>query len=203
MAAVSLPEGGGALIKYDSMCRAIAEAYEVDEVKDIRDKSLALEAYFKQAKNTDAERKACEIRLRAERKAGELLKKMDKAKGGRPSKTPSHEEGVSTLKDMGITEKQSAKWQQLADVPEADFEAALADPKKPSTRSIVNGSKKPERQMNPKALWLWGRLRDFEREGILDSDQGALLAEMTEGMQADVRRLAQLVADWLGDIDDR
>ena len=60
-----------ALIKYDAMCRAIDAAYEVDEAKDIRDKAVALEAYFQQAKNVEAERRACEIRLRAERKAGQ------------------------------------------------------------------------------------------------------------------------------------
>ena len=31
------------------------------------------------AKNTEAERRACEIRLRAERRAGELLREMEKA----------------------------------------------------------------------------------------------------------------------------
>ncbi len=34
-----------ALVKYDAMCRAIDHAYQVDEVKDIRDKALAFEAY--------------------------------------------------------------------------------------------------------------------------------------------------------------
>ena len=65
---------------------AIDAAFEVDEVKDIRDKAIAMEAYFKQAKNTEAERRACEIRLRAERKAGQLRKQEQKNKGGRPSK---------------------------------------------------------------------------------------------------------------------
>ena len=183
------------LVRYDSMCRAIAAAYKVDEVKDIRDKSIALEAYFKQAKNTEAERRACEIRLRAERKAGVLLKTMQRARG-----RPSKEFREGTLSDLGISRKQSAKWQQLADVPESEFEAALASPKKPSTSSLVNGSK-PKKQMNPKALWLWGRLRDFEREGILDARPEDLLEEMTAAMRADVRRLAQLIADWLGEIE--
>jgi hypothetical protein len=31
------------LVKYDAMCRAIDAAYEVDEVKDIRDQARALE----------------------------------------------------------------------------------------------------------------------------------------------------------------
>jgi hypothetical protein len=36
---------GADLIRYDAMCNAIAAAYEVDEVKNIRDKALALEIY--------------------------------------------------------------------------------------------------------------------------------------------------------------
>jgi hypothetical protein len=69
------------LIRYDSMCQSIAAAYEVDEVKDIRDRAAALEHYARQAHNIEAERQCCEIRLRAERKAGQLLAAMDKAKG--------------------------------------------------------------------------------------------------------------------------
>ena len=34
-----------ALVRYDAMCRAIEQAYRIDEVKDIRDKAMALEAY--------------------------------------------------------------------------------------------------------------------------------------------------------------
>jgi hypothetical protein len=37
----------------------------------------------RQAQNVDAGRKCCEIRLRAERKAGELLQQTERAKGGR------------------------------------------------------------------------------------------------------------------------
>jgi hypothetical protein len=75
-------------------------------------------------------------KLRAERKAGELLKKAEKAKGARGSgsnqhEVRSHDDTAPTLAEIGISKAQSAKWQQLADIPEADFEAALADPKKP------------------------------------------------------------------------
>ena len=51
--------------------------------------------------------------------------------------------------------------------------------------------------MDPNALWLWGHLRDFERLSVLALDPDDLLSEMTDGMRADVRRLAPLVAAWL------
>jgi hypothetical protein len=53
------------LIKYDAACRAIAAAKRVDEVKHIRDVSIAMRAYAKQANNHDLEADAIEIRMRA------------------------------------------------------------------------------------------------------------------------------------------
>jgi len=89
------------------MCRAIEAAYKVDEVKDIRDQAIALEVYARQAHNTEAERKACEIRLRAERKAGALSAKLEKSAGGRPGKTRATRDRVSTkaeqLHAAGVT----------------------------------------------------------------------------------------------------
>jgi hypothetical protein len=62
------------------MCRAIAEARKIDEVKDIRDKALAIQMYARQAQNTEAEEQAREIRLRAERKCGQMTALLDTAK---------------------------------------------------------------------------------------------------------------------------
>jgi hypothetical protein len=84
------------------------------EIEEIRDRAMAFEAYSRQARNTEAERRACEIRLRAERKAGSLLSTMEKAKGGRPAENPLHDERGSeprTLKQLGISETQSRRWQ--------------------------------------------------------------------------------------------
>ncbi len=187
------------LVKYEEMCRAIDSVYEVDEIKDIRDKAYAMEAYFRQAKNPEPERRACEIRLRAERRAGQLLAEMDKSPAGRPAIISSAELQIKdpTLEELGITRDQSSKWQQLAKVPQDDFDAALAAPNKPSTSGILASTKPATPPMNPHALWLWGRLRDFEREGLLQINPSELLQEMTDGMRADVLRLAPLVSDWL------
>ena len=67
------------LTNYDSMCNAIAMCARVDEVKDIRDKAMALKLYFKQARNLEAERQANNVRIRAEIRSGELLKELARA----------------------------------------------------------------------------------------------------------------------------
>jgi hypothetical protein len=193
-----------ALAKYDAMCAAIDAAYQVDEVKDIRDKAVALEEYSTQAKNTEAERRACEIRLRAERKAGQLLASMEKAKGAREpgtgrGTTRSPEGTASKLNDLGISKKQSSNWQKLAAVPEKKFERALADTThKPTTTGIIKENEEPkQRPVADNALWLWGRLNDFERLEILSKTPAEVMETMTPEMLDEVHALAPKVAAWL------
>ena len=40
------------------------------------------------------------------------------------------------------------------------------------------------------SLWLWGRLRDFERYVLLDKAQEELLETMNDRMRGDMHRLA-------------
>jgi hypothetical protein len=56
--------------------------------------------------------------------------------------------------------------------------------------------------MDGRALWLWGRLQDFERQLVLSAEPSFLLREMTEPMRVDVRRLAPLVIAWLEGLDN-
>jgi len=193
------------LVRYDSMIHAIAECHRVDEVKDIRDKASALEAYARQAKNVDAERKAREIRFRAERKAGDLLHDM-RQKGARAGRgKPTAEHKPSTLKGLGISETQSARWQQLANVPEEEFEAALRDPEtKPTTNSILAGMKAVNgaTKMDNDSLWICGRLTDFERMKLAERPFADILGGMTENMQADVRRIIPKFTEWLMQIEE-
>jgi hypothetical protein len=130
-------------------CRAIAEAYAVDEVKDIRDKALALEIYARQALNVEAERQACEIRLRAERKAGHLLRQMEKAtpRGSNQFKEGSHDvTDPQTLSDLGISKNQSSKWQKLAAIPTSEFEHHVCDPTTmPTTNGIISATTQPSK----------------------------------------------------------
>jgi hypothetical protein len=187
------------LVKYDAMCRAINAAYKVDEVKDIRDKAVALEHYARQAQNTDAERHAAEIRLRAERKAGQLLAKMPKQNGARDGKQTGSPEMTPLLSDLGISKNQSSQWQKLGALPQRDFDLAIGESVKPPTTKGILRSVEPPRQRvaAPDALWLWGRLLDFERDGLLDKSPNDVIKTMTDPMKDDVHRLAPKVAAWL------
>jgi hypothetical protein len=189
---------GTELVRYDAMCSAIAAAYSVDEVKDIRDKARAIEVYSRQAHNVEAERQACEIRLRAERKWGQL-RETEVAQPGRPKSF--HDESIpkpKTLGDLGVSEVQSHRWQKLAAIPDGEFEQALHGPGKPTTSGIIAAHAEPKRSpCDPRALWLWGRLLDFEREGLLAADPDELIGSMLEHMQETTKRLAPRVAAWL------
>src|SRR5258708_22792309 len=183
------------LARYDAMCRAIEAAYAVDEVKDIRDQAIALEVYARQPHNVEAERKACEIRLRAERKGGKLSAKLERSPGGRPGKTRATTDRVSTkakqLHAAGVTSRQAKNWEKLAAVPEKEFEMALEDPTtKPTTNGIIKANATPKRDpVSIEALWLWGRLRDFQRDGLLNKTPQEIMATMTPAMRDELHTL--------------
>jgi hypothetical protein len=66
---------------YDAAKAALAQAVKVDEVKQIHDKAAAIKAASKIAKDKDMEAKAAEIRKRAKRRLGELMKEQKKKVG--------------------------------------------------------------------------------------------------------------------------
>lgn len=119
-----------ALTKYDAARFALAEAAVVDEAKDIRDKAMAMAAYARQAKDQELLKWATEIKVRAERKCGEMLRDGPKnpgAKGIGPIVVaPCDRNRIQTLAQIGVTKTQSSRWQKLAAVPEDQFEQAVA-----------------------------------------------------------------------------
>jgi hypothetical protein len=108
------------------MVLAIAECQQIDEVKDIHDKAKALEYYSAEAKNFEHELRALDIRLRASRRAGQLIdegqKKGKIAWKGQPKKKEMSSAATlkkkpKTLELLGITRDQSSQWKELGQLP--------------------------------------------------------------------------------------
>jgi hypothetical protein len=136
---------------YFSAKKAIAQALRVDEAKEIRDKAIALKAYALQANDSDLIDKATEIRLRAERRCGELLREMaqngERHPGGGDQRSEARS-AVRTLADLGISNMQSSRWKKLADVREEYFEQKIEEAKKSArpARPRFNNADKPRRK---------------------------------------------------------
>jgi len=113
------------LALYDSARAALAKAVRVDEVKDIRDKAVAIKHYARIAKDREMEANAYELRARAERRLGEMLEagRADRASQGgdrrsRDSKNPLK----PTLKEAGIDKNLAKRARTAAKRPEKIFE---------------------------------------------------------------------------------
>lgn len=127
--------GASFLDKYETACRAVAEAKSVDEVKEIRDQAEAMRAYAKQAKNKQLEIDASEIRFRAERRIGELMAaQRDAGLMAKPTGANQHVDRVVpkpeakiTLAEAGIDKNLANRARKYAAVPEAQFESILAE----------------------------------------------------------------------------
>lgn len=121
-----------ALLKYDTAKQALAEARTFKDVESIKNAAEARAAWARIAKDTEMVAWATEIRVRAERKAGEMLASMTKATGGDaararfPRGTESNDAPI-TLSELGVSKKEAHRWQKLGRVPDEKFEAAIAE----------------------------------------------------------------------------
>ncbi len=112
---------------YSQALEMIARAARVDEVKEIRDKAEAFRAYAIKARNREMEFLATEIRMRAERRAGQILIE-DKRTGKLAVKEQGRPKEVSllvTLSDLGLTWNEAAQWQRIAKLSDHEFEQRL------------------------------------------------------------------------------
>src|SRR6476646_10272607 len=128
----SLSSGDLASISVADLVRigreAIERAGSFEELRAIAAKADALQAFQRAiGAATDAVNAAAEIRIRAERRMGEELKKAGLS-AGRPNKNPTPEVGLSEspkLADIGVSYKQSSRYQHLADISDDTFDAVV------------------------------------------------------------------------------
>jgi hypothetical protein len=140
------------LTKYDDAKRALAAAYRVDEVKSVRDKAMAMRLYAQQARDRVLIDQATEIKLRAERRAGELLREAERAK---PRGSNQHKDrsraatDPPTLADLGVSKSQSSQWQKLAAIDEDDFEVVV-DRARSGASAALDRAQQPRPKPKPK-----------------------------------------------------
>lgn len=116
----------GTITNIDKARRALEQASTLDDILQIRDKAEAIRCYVKaQKQSLEVQNRAAEIKLRAERKAGELLATMEKQHGSRGVGKKVESRNVTPLPELGISKMQSSRWQREAALPEADFVALI------------------------------------------------------------------------------
>lgn len=116
------------LARISEAMKALSAAKTLDDVLQIRDQAEALRVYVKAASDSlEAANAAAEIKLRAERKAGEMLAGMEKNPGGGDQSTGNGVLPVPRLEDLGIDKMQSSRWQRASRVEPDDFEEYLRD----------------------------------------------------------------------------
>jgi hypothetical protein len=145
---------------FDAAKAALAKAVKVDEVKKIHDMAAAKEAAAKIAKDKSLEADAVEIRMRAERRLGELMEQQKKSfglnKGGgdqrskhRDSKKPGGNANA-TLAEAGIDKNLANRARKARNPSDEEFEATISAAKErvttlPIKPEVANKESKPEK----------------------------------------------------------
>jgi N6-adenosine-specific RNA methylase IME4 len=134
------------LVLYEAARSALAAAVSVDEVKNIRDRALAMQILAKQARDSELIDKATELRLRAERRLGEMIIAQKETIGlaqgaagiGKPASAvpEKYRTQPPTLASAGIDKKLSASAQKIAAMPAPAFEAHLVASQKQASDAL-------------------------------------------------------------------
>lgn len=115
----------------EKACEFLAECKDLDEIKGLRDKAEALRAYAAQAKDSlAAQNAAAIIKVRAERRIGELTREMEKGTAGRPGKIVDNMSSISkhaTLADVGLSSQDASRCEAIAAIPADEFDEAIQE----------------------------------------------------------------------------
>jgi hypothetical protein len=197
-------------VKVSRLRQVLERLTDVREVKGIRDKAETLRVYAKQAGyGRDTQNAVAEIKLRAERKAGEIISKMPKHPGA-ATRSRDVKALPPTLKELGIKRMQSSRWQTEAGVPDSKFEEYLAEIKaRPQGEVTSSGlvifarrlkaphtEKKPKPQMQTKSSWLQELLKQVEQEiadELHDMIQHKAPTSLIEGFDTGSKEVFKLI----------
>jgi hypothetical protein len=121
-------QSSSALAQLDKARQLLAEARTLPEVKKIRNIAESAKFYAKAANlGREAQNYAAEISLLAARKAGEILKQLEKTPKQSAASVAGDSEYRKTLKDTGTKERTAQHWQKLAEVPQPTFQKYISN----------------------------------------------------------------------------
>lgn len=108
------------LIKWDELKNKIEQSKDIEELSQIRDRIKAYEVLAKQSKQShETQSKITTYRARVDRKMGEWLD--ENIKQGRPEKRSQ----AATIKSLGLTKSESSRLQNIAAIPDKQFEKII------------------------------------------------------------------------------
>jgi hypothetical protein len=203
---LALPSPGTATLPatYERAKEALDVCQRVDECKDWADKAAALASYAKQADDQTLHKLATRIQVRAVRRAGELLREFNKGVGppvrnGMGAHTITQREAAEAA---GFSKNQEVQAVRVANVPEAEFEAAVESDTPPTVTTLAargtvkQGTDRPAGQWVPEATRvssLLGSLARFcQEQSPADVVQGVFAHE-----RAGLREQIGVIGRWV------
>lgn len=141
------------LVELSKARKALEAASTLEDVRAIRDRAEAARVYAKAAQLSLAlMNDASEVKLRAERKAGEMLAAIQLGQGRRRDLVAACDEVQKpTLDDLGINRSQSSRWQAIASIPDDEFEAHVAGVRERESELTTAGVLKLAKQLTAQA----------------------------------------------------
>lgn len=154
-----------------------------------------------------AQAHALAIRARAEmRLAEEYDAAQERGEVATAGRNVGNGNVSATAADLGLRRDEIHEARRLRDAEQAEpglirrsLDAMIERGEEPTRAALKREvmERPAPKQMNQTALWLWGRVKDFERMGVLSHPAAFLVSEMTEPMRADMRRMVPQVRAFL------
>jgi hypothetical protein len=214
----------------DRAKRAIDVAATFEEVASVRDQAEMYRQFAKRINaGVEAQNRCAEIRLRAERRMGEELEKLEKQGPGQYQQR-SDDATVAippTLAEIGVTKDQSSRYQQIASLPEDQFEMHIEHKKSNgeeiTTAGVLDAVKqmladeaaadgrdpKPKKPPLKAYLEMIALGRELKSSGLLDNDPHKVIADCDSTFRPHlVDSIKTCAAFWstyealIGDIDE-
>jgi hypothetical protein len=126
---------------YEQAKIALASCEHIDECKTWANKAEALASYAKMAHDDSLRQLANRIQARAVRRMGELLKQFD-ARGDHMKKGDAPLSRTDAATRAGISPDQRKQAVRVANVPAAEFEAAIENEKPATVTALAEMGKK-------------------------------------------------------------